>query len=93
MENFGSSERAQPFLMHINPDRVSGGGPRRFARLESDGVEGLVNPAMVSGILQASMDGGDDSAFASYIHGRARVTAGVFGRNDDVIADSELAAH
>ena len=46
-----------------------------------------MNTTVVSDILQNPMDGADDSAFSSDVARRARVAGGIFGRNQNSVAD------
>src|SRR5688572_19149620 len=73
--------------MHVHPDGVLIVTRRDFGQIKPNRVERFIDPAMVSGVLQASVDCADNASFASDISGRARITGWIFLGDDDGIAD------
>jgi hypothetical protein len=77
--------------MDVDPHGVSIARRRDFAQVKSDGVERLIEPAVVSGILQDAVHRADNAPLASDIPGRARITSGIFRGDENGIADFEFA--
>ncbi len=66
---------------------------RHFAQIKPDGVKRAMPSAMVSEIFQDAVYRADNAALPSNIPRCTWVTDGIFGCNDNGVADFEFAMH
>src|SRR5581483_1751546 len=87
-----SFHRAQPFLVHVHPDRILIVAGRYFAEIEANRVERVMGAAVIADVFENAVHRADDAAFAADVARRARVAGGIFDGDHHGVADFVLTA-